>query len=319
VGVIALAVGLVIGGVKPYLYLIAQVCEVGDGCTVTTADQAVLSGLGLTASSYAWYLLIIGLSIFTASLIAAGVISIQRSDDWMVMVVTVYFVTTAAALFRIPNALAVGQPVFDWTSYILEQASWRALALILFVFPDGRFVPRWVKWLAYIWIAHFALEIILFPNSPLVMRTWPDGMGILLQVGFYAVGLFAQVHRYRNVSDPVQRQQTRWVVDAFVLVVVVYALVELITLGIPALQVRGIGYLLTNGIKAVVGFLFLAIPAAFIFSSMRYRLWELDFLVNRTLIYGMALLALAGAYLGTMTLLVRAQAFFRGVRVAVVG
>jgi hypothetical protein len=108
----------------------------------------------------------------------------------------------------------------------------------------------------------------------------------LLDIIGLATALYAQVYRYRRVSTPDQRQQTKWVVFGFAVAAGGYALLPLLSLIIPSLLEAGRNRLLF-GVAFVIGSdLFqLAVPVSFGFAIMRYRLWDIDRLINRTAVY----------------------------------
>src|SRR5438876_605263 len=86
------------------------------------------------------------------------------------------------------------------------------IGLFFYLFPTGRFVPGFTRWLALGWIAFWVLQTF-FPTSPL-SNPWLSGV---LFLGLIASLIVLQVYRYRRVSSPLQRQQTKWVVFGIVL------------------------------------------------------------------------------------------------------
>lgn len=118
-----------------------------------------------------------------------------------------------------------GSAVLIRTEWALEQAvPWLELPVrfvwllamflwlvVLFIFPDGRFVPRWTRLLGAAAIPAAAL-LVDFPKLLLDVSRGESkagfGLAVLVCSVFWAAGLYAQAHRYRHVSRPVQRQQT---------------------------------------------------------------------------------------------------------------
>lgn len=98
---------------------------------------------------------------------------------------------------------------------------------------------------------------------------------------FLATGIFAQFYRYRRVSSPAQRQQTKGVVFGLTISVVGYEgmLLVLPRLGLP----HAIFVLVT--VTFVYAFLLL-VPLSIGYAILHDRLWEISILVNRTLVYG---------------------------------
>ncbi len=107
-----------------------------------------------------------------------------------------------------------------------------------------------------------------------------------------------QIYRYRRVSTATERQQTKWVLAslmAFALNAVLYVgVIEPLT----RTGVRGLPYVVLFGPLNFV--LVLSFPAALMIASLRYRLWDIDVLVRRTLVYSALTALLALIYMGTV-------------------
>jgi hypothetical protein len=72
------------------------------------------------------------------------------------------------------------------------------------LFPDGRFVPRWTRWLI------LSSIVLVATISHLPLTYWCAFLVVVLLGAIYA-----QVYRYRHVSTPTERQQTKWVLFGF--------------------------------------------------------------------------------------------------------
>ncbi|HLX56265.1 MAG TPA: hypothetical protein VKR83_04505, partial [Ktedonobacteraceae bacterium] len=126
--------------------------------------------------------------------------------------------------------------------------------------------------------------------------------------------IYSQIYRYRRVSTPVQRQQTKWIVLGVTVAVGYVIGISVIFLLISSLQNPNpnslggvIGSIVFTDILFSVGFLL--IPLSIGFSILRYRLYDIDLLINRTLVYGSLTALLALLYFG---LIVALQALFQG-------
>lgn len=101
----------------------------------------------------------------------------------------------------------------------------------------------------------------------------------------------AVVYRYRRVASTAERQQVKWVVYALTLVL--SGMVALALLGmvypIPAL-------LDALGVRTMQLLLLSLIPLSIGVAVLRYRLWDIDPIVNRTLVYGGATVGVVGLY-----------------------
>jgi signal transduction histidine kinase len=156
---------------------------------------------------------------------------------------------------------------------------------LLFVFPDGRFVPSWTRW-----IVIFSIPIILIgftlEASIESSLSSPMGIGSLWSFAVGLTALFAQLYRYRRVSNPDERQQTKWVVYGLSLMFlfmgvssVPYAKMLLLTPGSPFPWWVPVAVLVYT-----ISLTFL--PLSLTVAVLRFRLYDIDFLINRTLVYG---------------------------------
>lgn len=103
-------------------------------------------------------------------------------------------------------------------SQLLFVAVWFAVAIVLFfyLFPTGRFVPRWTRILGMAWVLCSLIWIIEMPDSPPFVSQ-VDSIYCNIYYVLLGVGLIAQLYRYLRVSNLVQRQQTKWVIYSFTL------------------------------------------------------------------------------------------------------
>jgi hypothetical protein len=126
---------------------------------------------------------------------------------------------------------------------------------------------------------------------------------VLLFLSLYTSLVIAQMYRYRYVSTLVQRQQTKWVVYGFTANIVVSFGAFLPMLIFP----RSLSPLLFIPVFIGAAFLY---PFTMGVAILRYRLWDIDVLINRTLVYGTLTVILTGLYVG---LVIGLQALLRGI------
>ena len=108
----------------------------------------------------------------------------------------------------------------------------------------------------------------------------------------------AQIYRYQRVSNPVERQQTRWEVLGIIagpLLGVAYYFPLVL---FPSLANAGSLYFFLS--KPIFTIVFLSVPLCFGIAILRYRLWDIDLLINRTLVYAALSVALALVYFGVV-------------------
>jgi hypothetical protein len=179
------------------------------------------------------------------------------------------------------------------------------IGLVPFLFPDGRFVPRWTRWLAILWIGR-SLYFFIANAAPHFGNSFVTETLDLAIFPFLAAAIYALVFRYRHYSDLTQRQQIKWVVFGGVIVIptsgVLFALMRLWEPGFFDLFVFGIFTPIYY-----LSFLFLIVCLGT--SILRYRLWDIDVLIRRTLVYTVLTAMLALVYFGSVVLL---QTLFEG-------
>jgi hypothetical protein len=142
-----------------------------------------------------------------------AVIFWRNSQDKMAVFSAFILVTYGMYVVPSVDALAAASPVWRLPSQLLQAMGVWASLITLFVFPSWRFVPSWTPWLAAGW-SILTLAWLLFPDVPFNPSD-PYSMSPgwrLMIAAWYLVGVCAQIYRYARVSDPVERQQTKWVV-----------------------------------------------------------------------------------------------------------
>ncbi len=326
-GFLALARGIWIAGVVatvwlfvaelPQLYTQLQtVCVRATICpagTLSPTGLRTLHDLGLSVGEYATYIFAFFVTLVFVWLIVGFVIFWRRSDDWMALLVSLFLVMFMTISGISKNSPAFVSPAWDPPFQFVSFLAVILFGLFFYLFPDGRFVPRWARWCAMVGVA-LAVPLFFFPNSPFDVNTWPGGLNVLTILSFGGTLLFAQLYRYRRVSNPVQRQQTRWVVFGVTIALVVFLGGSLYALIFPSLSQPGSLYSLA--FTTASGLALLAIPLSIGIAILRYRLWDVDVLINRTLVYSALTGTLALVYAG---LIVTLQFLLRGLTGGLVG
>jgi hypothetical protein len=167
------------------------------------------------------------------------------------------------------------------------------VTLFFLLFPSGQFVPRWTRWLAVALIANQVPDVLypgLYSQSLALER-----ISFWVFVGGVVSLVWSQVYRYRRVSSPAQRRQTKWVVFGTTLGVAgtfpFQVPVDLALVGgdTPlALLLLRTGFALS----------FLLLPLSISVAVLRSHLFDIDVLINRTLVYGSLTTVLVAVYFG---------------------
>jgi hypothetical protein len=182
-----------------------------------------------------------------------------------------------------------------------------SFGLFLYLFPNGRFVPGWTRWVAFGWLA-WQVPKYWFPGWPSPdLNTWPAWLNAVVWLGALGTVVYAQVYRYRRVSSAVQRQQTKWVILGIAAALAGFLGIGL-TLDIVVPAPDSAGSLLTLLVGfTIIQLALLCIPLSIGIAMLRYHLFDIDVLINRTLVYGALTAALALVYVSSIVLL---QALF---------
>jgi len=170
-----------------------------------------------------------------------------------------------------------------------------SLFLFLYLFPDGRFVPRWTFWLAIVLVT-VMVPIALFSGPPFDMENWPPLTFALFLLWWVLPGVAMQAYRYRHVSGPMQRRQTKWVIFGLTAAMTGWAGVIILLTSVPSLQPGSVAADFV-GATATAG-LVLLIPLSLTIAMLRHHLYDIDILINRTLVYGVLTATLAAMYFG---------------------
>ncbi len=295
--VVALTVGLYVLSV-PAQFAHHQILCAGKTCPldqIGPADLASLQHAGISLQFYAAFVTLANAWVLLVYTVVALVLLLRRPDNGMAIFTALMLITAGIAFLSPAEAIQMSFPVLVLPVRILELIGPVSLGIFFLVFPDGRFVPRWSKFLIPIAVLREVLNV--FARQLMVV----DPM--LLEL-FFMVAV--QVYRYLRISNPTQRQQTKWAlagmiggVGGFGALLIIAALIYR---GMPT----GLGVL----IVPMAAPLFLTLlPLSIGMAVLRSHLWDIDILIRRTLIYGALTAILALVYFGSVVLL---QELFRG-------
>ena len=312
------SLGLFVVSLPAYYQQLLRACDNPVTCsyiagTLTTQGLRALASSGFSVSGYAALLTIFNALVAAIWCVVGFFLFWRRSDDWLALLAAFLLVMSGitAPAGSLINALAVASPVFALPLSLVNFLGYVSIFVFFLLFPTGRLVPRWMGLILLLAITHAFLNN--FPSSTSSFETnWPAWLYLLITGGLYVALIVSQVYRYSRVSTPVQRQQTKWIVLGVAAVVGFYIGIFVIYLLVPSLQIPNslgavIGNLvLVNILYTVVGLL---IPLSIGFSILRYRLYDIDVLINRALVYGSLTALLALLYFG---LIVALQALFQG-------
>jgi hypothetical protein len=263
---------------------------------LSPGDLPALRQLGLSLNFYTIYNLPLEVGYTLVSFLIAAIILWRRSDDWMALFVSLTLLTFGATLPPVIEALARANPVWHFPALFVQELAPLFLGTFFYLFPDGRFVPRWTTLLALAWALWSLVRPFFIQTTPFALGQFENFPLVI----WFGIGAFAQLYRYTRVSNPLHRQQTKWVVfglTAQVLGLLAYVGIHVVY---PPLNQPGMAHVLGNMISIPICLTLpgLLVPLTIGIAILRYRLWDIDFIINRTLVYGILTAALAIVYVG---------------------
>jgi hypothetical protein len=301
VAVSALVLGLFIVSV-PVAYAHFHTICAGPGCgfwSLSPKDARALEELNLSVDFYAAYNVALEV-VYTLGFCGVGAFVFWRkSEEWMPLLVSLALVLFGTNTL---DMLVKEYPVWWLPVTFINCLGSICFFIFFYLFPDGRFVPRWTRVPAAIWIV-YQVPVYFFPDSPFSASTWPRLLDLSLLLGLLSTMVFAQVYRYVKVSSPIERQQTKWVVFGLTVAIVVVVGIILAGVTLSFTQPGGPGVLYTLVSRTVLYLASLLVPLSIGIAILRYRLWNIDVIINRALVYGSLSAVLAAVFVITDTLL----------------
>ncbi len=295
--------------IPAYYQTVSAVCALPNqvDCSTDLGQLAATSALtltqwGLSLSAYAACFVALNVLV---SLLPWGIgllLFWRKSDEWMGLFVALFLILLGAN--GVGNSLSglwaptPPSPLFSVLLTANSAAQWIGLGAFLLTFPTGRLAPRWSWIILLFWIAAFLQPSMQsLSSTDQTARTLRGVVYLLETVVIFGGALLVIVYRYRRVFDATQRQQTKWVVYAAVAWFIVYAVGSTLSSVLPA----------RSPYQVFAPALTLLLPAAILylglgFSILRYRLWDIDTVINRTLVYGTLTAVLSLAYVGSILL-----------------
>jgi hypothetical protein len=262
-----------------------------------------------------------GLAFFVPILafsLVGSVIARRRPENligWLLVTIGLLWSVVVAGAFASTWALKTGslpKTVGEWID--LATVAWvPALGLIgtqlPLRLPDGKLPsPRW-RWFSRITLVLIALAVVGLATAPGEVESVKGtanpigsqalkwlGAATLLLIASFVGGLAALVVRYRR-SGSQDRVQLRWVAFGGGVFLAVFLV------SFPANQWGNDQSTVGITITAIAQAAFAALPVSIGYAVLKHRLYDIDTVVNRTLVYGALTATLAGVYVGSVLLL----------------
>ena len=290
VGIAVLSLGLVIASIPSYFAFLHVLCT-GTLATCRNNGQITpdylraLQALGLSLDSFATYLVALDIVFAVVYASIAAVIFWRKSDDRMAFFASLTLVTFPAAFST--SELATLPSAWSLPGHFVIFLGNISIFLFFYLFPTGRFVPRWTRWL---WIG----AIVFWAVDGFFTSLRFSILAGVVFLGFVCSIPVAQIYRYRRVSSAGQRQQTKWVVFGLSIGLGGFLVINIFAFFFPSLVPQGpLADLILN---TALHLFLLLIPLSIGVAILRSRLFDIDLIINRTLVYGILTVSVIGLY-----------------------
>jgi hypothetical protein len=278
----------------------SSVCTAAsEVCSEQAVDQPTPEGAralrdaGLSVRTYALLNVVLD-KVYQLVWFAVGALIFwRRSDDLMALLVSAFLVSFGPVAVDTTDAEALISSQPAWSLPVLGVNIVGNVCAVLFflLFPSGRFAPRWMRWLAVAFCVYQVTGILV-----------PELYSLLAFLGIVVSLVWSQIYSYRRFSTPAQRRQTKWVVFGTTLAV---AGTFPFQLPVDLSLVGGDTPLALLLLRTGFSLSFLLVPLSISVAVLRSHLFDIDVLINRTLVYGSLTAMLIGLYFGGIVVLQR--------------
>jgi tRNA A-37 threonylcarbamoyl transferase component Bud32 len=282
----------------------ANVGNVGDTITLQLEDRDIslplttpnnlmarsFTKLGLSLDAAAIFAYLIEAIYALGFLVMAGLIFLNRSDDWMALLVAsaLLFLGLSTGLASHTDSIVILAEQFRFVVF----ASGVVAYIAAYLFPEGNIAPKWS-------LIFPALYLMQLPISYVIaIESRSTAVGLFIRVA-YVVGIvglpITLLHRYRRLFTREQKQQSKWMLlglMSFIIgLVIVSSYRQLYLSGFS--EVATLYFALSFPIETVLS---LGLPIALAFAIMQYRIWDIDLVLNRSVVVAGVFVILTGIF-----------------------
>jgi len=268
-----------------YLHTVCAGAACPAGQLTPQAVQA-LQAVGLSVNAFVVYTLVLTLLSLLMCWSVAAVIVWRKSDEWMALLVAVMLVLMSTSY--VTHLLLQHPSPWQVPALLLDILTFGVFFLVFCLFPSGRFVPSWLCWLPVGWLVWGLVTLSLHEVAGFYSLHLVGFLGGLIAV------VSAQIYRYRHVSTVGERQQTKWVVWGASIAIVGVVGLSLPEALVPSLVQQSWLYRLLDAPSLTLALFLGALSIGM--AILRARLWDIDVLINRTLVYSGLSASLAFLY-----------------------
>ena len=291
---------LVIVSYTVYLFVITAGPRIDMLNRLALIHEPTLEEIGLTTTFMRNYLIMLDAVMFASFGLVGMIVFLRRYDDIYSIFSSAMMIMLGAALARPFEILTDSRAPMYFQLVLLVALVTSTIIYFIYSFPDGRFTPYWLRWVALGWML-WSFIWNLGPLLPWFFNlTGPSRQPLLTFLGWMGGGLVAAVYRYRKVFTPTQRQQTKWVLYGTTIAATGFLLhLYLIPMFFPIVRVPSQARLAYEMLSVLMLYVtMMAFPVTIAISILRFRLWDIDLIIRRTLAYTLVTSLLTVVYFG---------------------
>ena len=271
---------------------------------LSPAQQLVLQELGISVAQHAGLVLTLETAVPLVFLSIGLLIAWRKSDDWLALQVSAGMIAYSLWISPPLNALLAANSPWSVAALLIQVYAMTSVALFLYIFPDGRFVPGWTRLLLLLWVL-WAAAWVLLPGSVFDLSNIFEVslLSFASLMAWLATGVVAQLYRFFRVATPVQRQQTKLVLFGSTVAILGYLVFGFDRFAISLLNGPRHAAVVYDLIGVPIFLVtIVAIPVSFAISIFRYRLWDIDLVISRVIMYAALSAVLGGMYSSSIAL-----------------
>ncbi|WP_243355018.1 sensor histidine kinase [Bacillus litorisediminis] len=253
------------------------VCDApNNGCLetsqLTVKEVNQLEEMGLSLKSYTGFRIALDIIEGLVFFVISGLLLFRKESMVFNLYVALVFLSLGAGI-----SLSFQEQFPEWTIFYHFISIFGGTYLILFlILPDGKFVPSWSLLAALLWIVAGAGTLYL-PGSFIDIETWPIWTSIVTWVILHLILVFSQIYRYIKKSDRIQRQQMKWYLYSIAMYFIALLCLNFIgPLGVTLKFATELFYTASS----------ILIPISIGFAIFKYKLWDINVVIHRTILYG---------------------------------
>src|SRR5512139_2942092 len=257
-----------------------------------------LQSLGITVTTYAGYQTALAILLLVGCIDAGLIIVRFKFDEWVALLVAFTLIGMGAnafsPLYLSYRTIGTKTPALFMMATILV-----CQVLFCYTIPDGKFSQRWMKYAAGFLFAWLMVSVF-WESFPINLYNW-EGNGftvyLLVELAALLSGIYALIYRYFHSDNPIKREQLKWVAFSIAVAVVVGLGCNIFLVFFEKTDPSaGLSLIMNMTTQTISVLAQLSVPTAMVFSILRYRLYDIELVINRSLIYGMLAVFLAAVF-----------------------